>query len=192
MPISVTQKDIADMALGLLGQEPLGSYDEDSRNGRTIRIFYESSRVGVLEDFPWSFSTTRQVLSPLSNTPVFGWDYQYALPGNFLKEQYVNNSSDINVRYKIEGQKLLCNESTVRFIYTRDVTLVSEYSAKCIELMAAKLAAKACYQITQSRTEEQALSRAYSALLVETMSSDAHGEGEARYEHSAGSWTSGI
>ena len=180
MAITTTQLEIANMALILLGQEPLLSFDKDSRNGRAVRAFFEAARVGVLEDAHWSFATKRVVLAPDAEAPAFGWANQFTLPSDFLKEQFILNGSDSNVTYRIESGKLLTNITEPRLIYTWNQTDYSRYTAKFIELLAYKLAAKCAYQATNSRSEEQALFNAYSALLIETMSSDSIGDGEER------------
>lgn len=193
MPTLVTQKDIADMALVLLGQDALTSYDEDSRNARAIRSFYESSRLSVLEDYKWSFSTKRQELSPLASTPAFGWEYQFSLPHDFLKEQYVYSNTGTRINnYRIESGKLLCDESVIRLVYTWDNDVPSTWSAKFSELLATKLAAKACYRVTQSRTEANSLMDEYRTSLIETIGNDSQGDGEPKLQENAGSWTSGI
>lgn len=179
MVTTVTQLDIANMALSLLGQEPLLSYEKDSRNGRAIRLFFEPSRVGVLEDSYWSFATKRVILAPELAAPAFGWTYQFILPDDFLKEQFVLDG-DCGILYRIESGKLLTNSAQPRLVYTWNQTDYSRYSAKFIELMAYKLAAKCAYQATNSRSEEQALFSAYSELLIETMSNDSIGNGEER------------
>lgn len=179
MAVTVTNLDVANQALALLGQEPLSTFDKENRNGRTIRLFYETARVGVLEDGHWSFSTKRQVLSP-SSTPAFGWSKGFTLPADCLKEQFVLDTNNENVKYRIESGELLANETTIQLIYTWDQEDYSKYSAKFIELFAYKLATKCCYQVTGSRSEEQALFEAYSALLIETMSNDSIGDGEER------------
>lgn len=180
MAITVTNLQVANQALALLGQEPMVTYDANTRNGRTVRAFYEAARVGALEDGAWSFSTKRQVLSPLSSTPAFGWDYEFQLPGDFLKEQFVYDSNNTDLGYTIEDGKLLTSNNVVRFIYTYDQQDYSKYSAKFIECFAYKLASKCAYDITKSRSEEQALMTAYAQLLVETMSNDSKGDGEPK------------
>ena len=180
MAISTTKLEVANMALSLLGQEPLVTFDANTRNGRTIRLFFEAARVGALEDGGWSFSTKRQVLSPLASSPAFGWVYEFSLPSDFLKEQFVYDTNAEDVDYRVESGKLLTDVNVIKLIYTWDQQDYSEYSAKFIELFAYKLAAKCAYQVTRSRSEEQALLTAYSALLVETMSNDSIGDGEDR------------
>jgi hypothetical protein len=180
MAITTTQLEIANMALILLGQEPLLSFDKDSRNGRAVRAFFEAARVGVLEDGQWSFATKRVVLAPDETPPAFGWDQQFTLPSDFLKEQFVLNDLNSNIKYRIESGKLLTDSTAPKLIYTWNQTDYSKYTAKFIELLAYKLAAKCAYQATNSRSEEQALFSAYSELLIETMSSDSIGDGEEK------------
>lgn len=180
MAVTVTKLEVANQALALLGQEPLLSFDKDSRNGRVIRLFFETARIAVLEDNHWSFASKRALPSPDTIVPLFGWTQQFTLPGDFLKEQFVLDGSDCNIDYRIESGKLLTNTTTPRLIYTWDQQDYSRYSAKFIELLAYKLAAKCAYQVTNSRQEEQALFNAYSELLIETMSSDSIGPGEER------------
>lgn len=178
MPISVTQKEIADMALARLGQESLSSYDANTRNGRAIRKHYNLAVLGALEDGVWSFATKRQVLSPLSSSPAFGWLYAFELPSDFLKEQIVRDDGDAELDYVIEGESLLCDDNVVRLIYTYNNTSISTWSAKFVECLVLKLAALAAYEITGSRSEANSLNDAYKIALFEALSNDSKGDGE--------------
>lgn len=179
------------MSLALLGQEALSSYEENSRNGRAIRKFYELSRIAAIEDGKWSFATKRSVLAPTVASPAFDWVYKFTLPNDFLKEQHIRNSSGTNlssdIDYTIENGELLCDQDTVRLIYTFDQTDLTKYTAKFLELFVAKLAAKACYEITQSRTEERQLNDNYRVMLYEALSGDSKGDGEPELEETS-SW----
>lgn len=168
------------MALALLGQESLSSYEESSRNGRAIRKFYELSRIAALEDGVWSFATKRVLPAVTVTAPVFDWTYKFTLPNDFLKEQHVRDSSGstVGIDYTIEGDELLCDKEIIRLIYTFDQTDITKYTARFIELLVAKLAAKACYEVTQSRSEERQLNDAYKVLLYEALSGDSKGDGE--------------
>lgn len=192
MPTTTTNKTIADMALGYLGQAPLNDFSEDSRNGRMIRLYFDPVRRGVLEDYPWSFATKRQELAPLSTNPAFGFDYQFALPGDFLKERFVRDTNNNDIEYVIEGELVKTNCEAIRLIYTSDIDDISKYSAKFVELFALKLAASCGYKATQSRTETKVLMNEYKALLVETMSNDSSGDGEPRVEDGTRNWLANI
>lgn len=193
MTISITQKEIADMALALLGQESLSTYEENSRNGRAIRKFYSLSRIAALEDGKWSFATKRATLAPTVAAPEFDWTSKFTLPSDFLRIQHVRSSSGTNlspdIDFTIENGELLCDKDTIRVIYTFDQTDLTKYTAKFLELFAAKLAAKACYEITQSRSEERQMNDNYRIMLVEALSGDDKGDGEPDTEETS-TWLS--
>ena len=78
--------------------------------------------------------------------------------------------------FKIEGRKLLTNDSVANIIYIARVTDPNEYDSLLIEAISARLSAELCYAITGSAALLNPMIATYEAKLKEARFVDA-GEG---------------
>ena len=75
-----TEVSICSNALRRLGDDPITSLTDDTERARLCNAFYADARDACLRSHPWNFAITRASLAQLSATPVYGFDYQFALP----------------------------------------------------------------------------------------------------------------
>ncbi len=74
-----TPVDIYNMALSRIGEETVTS--ESQNNSAVVcSVFYSQSVDQVAREFTWSFLTTRQQLSDISDSYVSEFTYNYQLP----------------------------------------------------------------------------------------------------------------
>lgn len=157
---------IINLALIELGCEGIATRGEANTRARTMDAVFDICNQAVLEDHPWADSKKRIELSLLSSTPAFGWDYEYQLPADFVSI-IPHEKEDDAFEYKIEGKKLLCNESGDAYIqYIADTDESENYSALHREALAMKLAVHACYMLTNSREREDVLIAKYLDVLA--------------------------
>jgi hypothetical protein len=81
MPSAV---DIANKALGFLGQDTIMDLDEENKAARLCKANYELIRDEVLEEFDWNSASERAELAQDATAPEWGFDYRYPLPTNPL------------------------------------------------------------------------------------------------------------
>lgn len=189
----VSEVDISNFALQLLGAEQISSLTEGTVAANACNLSYDQSRKSALESHPWNFALKRVALSKLSAAPAFGFDNAFALPSDFIrmlateKQQdllqvtnpdfngYVSISNSIAFAdadyYKLEvqdGQKvLLSDDATKNIIYVYDVTDTSLFSPMFIDYHAAHLASKISYKVTGAQTSVErmlALAKEYKSL----------------------------
>lgn len=135
--------DIANLALGHLGEAPITSFQEDSLAARKAALHYLATRDQVLRSHRWNFAQTRKVLSRLLERPAFGWTYQYELPEDCLRVNEFNGSEAgdwLSDQYIIEGRRLLTDATEARLVYNRRIDDVSDFDALFIEALSLKLA----------------------------------------------------
>ena len=80
-----TDIDIVNQALALLGDEAtVSSIDppEGSAQAEHAARFYNMALDTMLDSHYWGFCSTRSYLNLLTDTPLFGWLYAYAVPNN--------------------------------------------------------------------------------------------------------------
>ena len=99
---------ICNSALNQLGASSITALTDDSKNARLCNERYTTVRDAVFRSHPWNCLVKRIQLAQDTDTPPWGFTYQYTLPSDCLR---VLQIKDYNSDYKIEGRKLLINES---------------------------------------------------------------------------------
>ena len=158
---AISEVSICNEALDSLGANTIASLTENSNNARICNRKYDITRDYVLTDHIWNFAQKRFVLATLSETPVWDEDLMtvmYQKPTDCLKINFVSIESAI---VKIEGDKILSNESGLKIKYTQRITNPVKFFPKFIEAFAARLAAEMAYAITSSKTLGESLFKIY-------------------------------
>lgn len=106
---------ICSNALLALGAHPINDFDEDTDHTRLGANLYPTVRNRLLRAHLWNCAIKLVVLSPVSAAPIFGYCYQFSLPGDFRVLSVGELRNDID--YRIEGSQLLSNVDVVRLRY---------------------------------------------------------------------------
>ncbi|MCK5611815.1 hypothetical protein KAR91_58640 [Candidatus Pacearchaeota archaeon] len=156
--------NICNLALNQLSEQEIGGLTETSKPARLCKRYFEQSRDELLRAYDWNFASSRVVLAQLSEEPLFGWDFAYALPTDFLmirnKETYGS--------YRIEDGKLLSNKDTTEFNirYTRRIDDYNDCDALFIECWYLYLAYKIAFPLTGDRTLRGEMLQYYKDALI--------------------------
>ncbi len=139
--------DICNGALNQLGASTILSLTEDSKNARLCNARFTQIRDGVFRSHPWNCLQKRVQLAADSTAPAWGFTQQYTLPADCLR---VLTILDYDADYKIEGRKILTDNSSMKILYISRVTDPNEYDELLRETLSAALAADIAYAITSS------------------------------------------
>ena len=139
--------DICNGALNQLGASTILSLTEDSKNARLCNARYTQVRDAVFRSHPWNCLQKRVQLAADSDAPAWGFTKQYTLPADCLR---VLTILDYDADYKIEGRKILTDNSTMKILYISRVEDPNEYDELLRETLSASLAADIAYAITSS------------------------------------------
>jgi len=161
---------ICNSALNQLGASSITALTEDSKNARICNERYETIRDAVYRSHPWNCLVKRVQLAQDSDTPAWGFTYQYTLPSDCLR---VLQIKDYNSDYKIEGRKLLIDESDVYLIYLAIETDVNQLDILLRETISAGLAQDIAYAITSNLQVTKLMAEKYQAKLSEARHTDA-------------------
>ena len=161
---------ICNSALNQLGASSITALTEDSKNARLCNERYETIRDAVYRSHPWNCLVKRVQLAQDSDTPAWGFTYQYTLPSDCLR---VLQIKDYNSDYKIEGRKLLIDESDVYLIYIAIETDVNQLDILLRETISAGLAQDIAYAITSNLQVTKLMAEKYQAKLSEARHTDA-------------------
>ena len=175
--------DICNEAMDLLGAATITALTENSKEARLCNRRFETVRDAVFRAHTWNVSIQRSSLALDTDTPAFGFAYQFSLPTDpyclrviSFWNSNVNNdvaAYDSNVMFKIEGRKVLSNEGTCSIIYIARVTDTEQYDPLLSSTIAHRLASETAYAITGSNSLAQSMYALYQARLSEARSMDA-------------------
>jgi len=171
-----TEVSICSNALRRLGDDPITSLTDDSERARLCNSFYADTRDSVLRSHPFNFSITRTTLAQLSDTPTYGFAYQYALPTNPFCLR-VLEMEEKDYKFKVEnfgtqGRVLLTDQGTANILYIARITDTNLFDAMFVDVLTAKLAVDLAYPVTSSMAVQKQMQDLFQKKLSEARSID--------------------
>lgn len=168
--MAVSNVQIANMALSLLGDEAILSLTEDTNRARVMNLWFEIARDTVLQKHLWNEASARQQLSLDAAVPAFGFARQFQLPSDFLRAVQLNDGKE---PFRIEGKKLLSDTSVAKLRYIKKVTDPNEFGPMLVQAIAAYLAWVTAIQITGSASLAEQMKQDYEDTLQAARGVDA-------------------
>ena len=168
----MSEVTIANAALHQIGATQILAFNEDSKAARIINDRYSKVRDAVFRAHPWNCLATRVSIAKDTAAPAFEFSAQFTLPTDPFCLR-VLTLDDPNIIYKIEGRKLLCNESTIKMLYTGRITDTSVYDILLTETISAALASDIAYPLVGSTSLARELYAKYEMKLSEARFIDA-------------------
>ena len=148
--------DICNSALNLLGASTISALTEDTKNARLCNQRYEPIRNRVFRSHNWNCLIKRVQLAQDSTGPVIEYTYGYTLPSDCLRVLKIHNGSTDSIAsaldYKIEGRKVVTDQTTIYLIYVAVDTDPTNYDVYLYEAISHQLAADLAYAITNNST----------------------------------------
>jgi hypothetical protein len=167
-----SEVEIINSALNMIGASNIISRGEDSKSARVTNQRFDAVRDAVFRAHPWNCLVTRVTLAADSTTPTFTWSNAFTLPTDpyclrVLRLDY------LDIDFRVEGRKIICDESTVNVIYLARVTDPNEWDTLLHETIAARLAADISFALVQSTSLTQGMYSLYEQKLSEARFVDA-------------------
>lgn len=125
MAAPLTNVAIVNRALAKFGAGAVETMTDNTQRGAAVQIVYEETILGLMSEYPWSFTKLTQQLSQVvTETPdasgylMEGWRYAYGLPANLLAQpdKYLRDPrrQDWPVNeFEIQNQTIYCNETSL-------------------------------------------------------------------------------
>jgi len=171
----LTETEICNDALTLLGVETIINLEDDSKQGRLCKKQFPICRNFLLGIHPWNFAIKRQTLAELATGPSFGYNKFYQLPADYLMvippSQHEEFSSSIV--YKIEDGKLATNELTFDLKYIAEVVDTSKFTPSFSQALSGYIAYKLAYSLINDRGVARDVYQIYLQYLREARSINA-------------------
>lgn len=174
----VTEIKIANGALYQIGDLAITSFLDGTNRANVCDAFYDIARDATLEEHPWKFAEKRKELGQIAlEFPVWEYSYFYQLPSDFIRVRKINNDADVEYPYRVEGNRLLCDLSSVSLLYTYRVEDTSLFSPLFIEALIYKLAAWIAMPLKKDKNLKESLLQSYDLALQKAKGVDAVSSG---------------
>jgi hypothetical protein len=158
-----------------LGQdEGLIDPDQDTRLTVAINTVWDVARKAALRRNAWNFAIERVVLPALSETPAFGFGYQFTLPADFVRLVDVDGPIPQARDWKLEGGKLLGNASPLQILYVRDCIEIDRWDDLFELAVSYKVAELIAVQITGDANVKVECRNSFNDLFGDAQATDAH------------------
>jgi hypothetical protein len=183
MPSSAASEvDIANMALTMLGQQPIAALTESNNRATMTNARYADVRDSVLRAHPWNCAIKRDKLAVIADqAPDWGYTTTFALPADFLR---LVDIEDPTQKYSLESGNqgdvsadannlVLLSDATemnIRYIYK--VTVVTQMDDTLKHAIAIRLAGDLALAITGDSGKEQFLIQKYNQFLMQAQWED--------------------
>ena len=181
--------EISRMALSHIGSDTfIQSIDEDSKEAKTCKMFFDSSLNSLLRQFEWNFATEKNALA-LYGTPSSDFAYQYKYPNNCL---FARRIIPIEKTQTVEFS--VVNDNGVKAIQTDLKDAVLEYTKKIddtelldplfVEVLTLKLARNILTPLSGDKSRLEIINSLYVNALYEAKAFDGN-EGQSQEPQNA-------
>ena len=164
-----SQVDICNLALTAIGHKTIVNIDEANEAARKCKVYYQQAVDATLRAYNWNCAMARATLAQDSSTPTWGYSYQYPLPNDCLR---VLQLERLDLKFKVEGRKLLTNESSANILYIKRIG-AGEMDPLLVDAVAARLAAELAYALSNNRSLAELMLKVYEQKKAEAGCIDA-------------------
>lgn len=140
-----TKLNIISNAMVLIGSTPVYNMEEISEYEGLFDTTYNS----MLSLKNWKFAQKRIKLERLNETSLFGYNYVFQLPSDFLNITKINNENIYSLNYEINEDTLLCNEEDVEIEYVSKDIEIDKIISLLIEYLEYKMASKLAIPVAE-------------------------------------------
>lgn len=167
-----SKTDICSAALSLLGDDPIADITDGTSRANLCKTLYDMARDAVLRLHPWNFAIKRAQLAPEVEKPLSGYANKFVMPSELLRLLSIDGVTD----FKVEGRRILSDESSINIRYVYSNENIAEYDALFVMALAAQLAALLAYPITKSNTTKEEMENIFKGYLQSAKAVDAQEE----------------
>lgn len=156
------------MALARLGASPVTNLETDATvESKLCNTLFDIVARRVMVQGSWTTTIARAELAKTTNTPAFGYTYEFQLPTSpkCLKVLETNETAPGSIAFQIEGDKLLTNESAMKIKYISELTDTERYGPNLTEAIEVLLASYLAYPLSGKSTIAESLKREFSDIL---------------------------
>jgi hypothetical protein len=179
-----SEVDICNMALNRIGEDSIIALTEDSKAARSCNLIYSDVRDSMLREHPWNFAIKRVELALLLTTPSFEFDFEHQLPSDCLR---VLKTDDDLTPFRVEGQKLLSNNDSVKIEYVSRISDTTQFDTLFTDALADRIGADLAFNLSDNNALSQFMFQRAKAKVKQARAMDGQ-EGVPRSVE-ADTWT---
>lgn len=170
--MAVSEVSICNDALIMIGANTISALTDTTKEGRLCNEQYEKLRDQLLFSHPWNFAIKRTDLAADPDVPNGHWGFAYAhtIPADCLRILEIETEDE--APWKVEGGKIYCDITPLNLRYIRKETDTTKFSKGFEEALAAKIAHRLAYALTQSATAAESVRKQAEEMLSLAMSFD--------------------
>ena len=152
-----SQTAICNRALEYLGDAPIVSINDDTKQAKALKRIYDDTLKAFLTDHPWHFAKKRGSLPASATIPAWGFRQGFPVPVDFLRILSVRNAPEFSLESDTGGsQWILCDaEAPLDILYIAAISDPGRLPPHAVEALARWLAFDVCEDLTQSNTKKQ-------------------------------------
>lgn len=163
---------ICNMALTRIGAATITSLTDGTTSAKLCNTLIDDLSDRAIIQGSWTTVIYRQELAVLVTAPKYEFTYQYQLPTSPKCLKVLDVDGDPFIEYKVEGDKLLTDETEVFLRYIGRPVSTESYGPLLTEAIEVLLASYLAYPITANKEIAQALKQEYQQLIVSSLSND--------------------
>jgi hypothetical protein len=180
--MSITDTDVANVALDHLKENVISSFDDDKVVGRWMKRNYFIVRDIVLAVNPWRFAVDRIILSEALPVPVFGYSRKFTKPTDSIRILPLRSNGEKNGRlidHSVEGLYILTNApGPLKVQYIKKIADATLFSPLFIDAFSMNMALRLAPLLTGKQGLITELKASYKETLTQAMFIDS-AEGSA-------------
>lgn len=159
--------EVCNWALTKLGEPLVLEWDEDSTQGKLLRVIYPLVRDEVQASFPWKSLKRRASIAASADTNPWGYQYIYNLPADLLFLGDVRESASQPLRnWEMEGRTVTTDFAGPLLIrYQKRSDDPSEWGPLLTAVVACKIAVELSEKICQDPNKRSLAWREYNLAM---------------------------
>jgi hypothetical protein len=163
-----SQTGICNRALEKLGEQPIVSINDGTKQAQALKRVYRDSLSALLVEHPWHFAKKRAALPASATAPEWGFGFAYPVPADFLRLLAIKDGPAFSLEADAAGsQSILCDAAApLEILYLYEVSDPGRLPPHFVEAFSSKLAFDICEDLTQSNTKRDILSQLFAVDLA--------------------------
>jgi len=162
-----SQTAICNRALECLGDAPIVSINDDTKQAKALKRVYDDTLKAFLVEHPWHFAKKRASLPASATTPAWGFNYGYPVPTDFLRLLTIRNGPEFSLELDESGSQWILSDASapLDILYLASITDAGRLPPHAVEALARWLAYDVCEDLTNSNTKKQDAAQALAIAL---------------------------
>lgn len=152
-----SQTAICNRALECLGDAPIVSINDDTKQAKALKRVYDDTLKAFLVEHPWHFAKKRASLPASATAPAWGFRSGFPVPADFLRLLVIRDAPDFSLEADASGSQWILSdaEAPLDILYIAAVSDAGRLPPHAVEALARWLAYDVCEDLTNSNTKKQ-------------------------------------